>query len=73
MNFLTNILLSDEHLETLTEAVLRWCVVTGSEPESNSAQRASAVALELMTTSPNLSSEELLELLRDRLPHDDGK
>lgn len=68
MNFLTEILLSEQHLETVTNSVQRWCAATRSEPESVSARTATSVAIELLSTSPAVTSEHLLELLLQRVP-----
>jgi len=68
MNFLTDIDLTDAHLETAATCVQNWCTATRTDPESIQARGAANVAIELMPSTSTLTTLELLELLLFRLP-----
>ncbi|MDP9811137.1 hypothetical protein J2W42_004000 [Rhizobium tibeticum] len=67
MNFLASVDLTDEHLDTVTTSIKGWCANRKVDLDGPSARAAIALALELLSTRPSITSEELLEILSNRL------
>ncbi|MEK1892401.1 MAG: hypothetical protein AAAB20_03790 [Rhizobium sp.] len=67
MNFLTEVDLTDEQLDTVMSTIQAWCGREHADPEGVSARAAAAIALELISTHPSVTSEELLNLLSNQL------
>ncbi|CAN7708815.1 hypothetical protein [Rhizobium sp. LjRoot258] len=67
MNFLAHIALTDEHLDIVTTSIEGWCANRKVDLGAPSARAACALALELLSTRPSMTSEELLEMLSNRL------